>query len=46
MTADPVKDWALHWYEKLQIEAWLRPITPHAPRPEFHRPQGLPRSGF
>ena len=30
MTADPVKDWALYWYEKLQIEAWLRPITPHA----------------
>jgi hypothetical protein len=24
------KDWALYWYEKLQIEAWLRPITPHA----------------
>jgi hypothetical protein len=30
MTAGPVKDWALYWYEKLQIEAWLRPITPHA----------------
>ena len=43
MTADPVKDWALYWYEKLQIEALLRSITPHAPRPGFHRPQGLPR---
>jgi hypothetical protein len=43
MTADPVKDWALYWYEKLQIEAWLRPITPRAPRPGFHRPHGRTR---
>jgi len=22
MSADPVKEWVLYWYEKLQIEAW------------------------
>jgi len=22
MSAHPVKEWVLYWYEKLQIEAW------------------------
>jgi hypothetical protein len=39
MTADPVRDWARYWYEKLQIEAWLRPIRPRAPRPSFTVPK-------
>ena len=28
MTADPVKEWVLYWYEKLQIEAWAGSKNP------------------
>jgi hypothetical protein len=34
MTADPVKEWVLYWYEKLQIEAWARVKKP--------RPKSVP----